>query len=205
MTRNTTPQAGDHADQQTLAAVRNGDKAETERMVRTHAPWMLAVARRSLRDHGLAEDAVQNAFASVFKNLDRFEGRSALKTWMHRILVNEALTLRRRDRQVAEASIEHLLPVFDDNGCRIEEDWATVENPESLLQRAQTRTRITELIDMLPDQYRIVLLLRDIEELSTAEVAAVLDLSETNVKVRLHRARAALKKLLEPLLRGQSL
>lgn len=205
MSRAATPDARDSADDQALAAVRNGDQAATERLVRGHAPWMLAVARRILRNETQAEDAVQNAFASIFKNLDRFEGRSALKTWMHRIVVNEALTLRRRDQRVQEASIDHLMPEFDDIGCRTEDASVNLDTPEVLLQQTQTRARISELINMLPDRYRIVLVLRDIEEWSTAEVAEALDLTETNVKVRLHRARAALKKLLEPLLGGQSL
>ncbi|MDP6342588.1 MAG: sigma-70 family RNA polymerase sigma factor [Alphaproteobacteria bacterium] len=192
-------------DDDDLAALRTGDRVATERFVREHAAWMLAVARRILRDHGHAEDAVQNAFAAVFKNLEKFDGRSALRTWMHRIVVNEALMLLRKSRRGRETPIDDLLPDFDDAGCRIEDRWTTVETPESLLQQTQTRARISELIDQLPDNYRIVLMLRDIEELSTAEVAELLDMSETNVKVRLHRARAALKKLLEPLIRGQAL
>ena len=205
LSRAATADEGGSGGDAALDAVRNGDRAATERLVRDHAPWMLAVARRILRDNEQAEDAVQNAFASIFKNLDRFEGRSALKTWMHRIVVNEALTLRRRTQRAQEAPIDDLLPEFDDIGCRTEDAWTNVDTPEALLQQTQTRARISELIDTLPDHYRIVLMLRDIEEWSTAEVAEALDLSETNVKVRLHRARAALKKLLEPLLRGQSL
>jgi RNA polymerase sigma-70 factor, ECF subfamily len=192
-------------DGQRLAALRAGNVAVTEEFVRENASWMLRLANRMVRDHGQAEDIVQAAFANVFKALETFEGRSALKTWMHRIVVNQALMQLRRTKRLQETPIDELLPAFDAAGCRIEEDWTAFETPEALLERAQTKAKILALIDTLPDGYRIVLLLRDIEELSTAEVAEMLELTEANVKVRLHRARAALKKLLEPLVRGQSL
>ncbi|MCP5084677.1 MAG: sigma-70 family RNA polymerase sigma factor [Alphaproteobacteria bacterium] len=188
-----------------LEALRNGDRAETERFVRQHAGWMLALARRMLRNGAQADDAVQNAFANIFKNLSRFDQRSALKTWMHRIVVNEALMLMRKTHRLREEPIDELLPVFDESGCRIEAEWAVFQTPEAVLQQSQASAKITELINTLPENYRIVLMLRDIEELSTEEVAEMLDLSQANVKVRLHRARAALKKLLEPLMGGQAL
>jgi len=158
-----------------------------------------------LRDQGLAEDTVQAAFASIFRTLGKFEGRSSLKTWMHRIVANQALMQLRKARRLQETSIDALLPEFDASGCRVEEAWRIVETPEALLAKSQTKGAVLALIDTLPDTYRIVLVLRDIEELSTAEVAEMLELTEANVKVRLHRARAALKKLLEPLLRGQDI
>ena len=188
-----------------LIALRNGDQKTTAKFVRAHAAWMLIVSRRILRDSAHAEDAVQSAFVSIFRNLDSFDGRSALKTWMHRITVNQALMVLRKNRRMKETSIDDLLPEFDDNSCRIEDSWATFETPESLLQRAETKKKTSELIDLLPDKYRNVLILRDIEELSTSEVAEMLELSQANVKVRLHRARSALKKLLEPLIREQAL
>lgn len=188
-----------------LDALRNGDWTAAEQLVREHAGWMLALARRMVREDALAEDIVQNAFANIFRKLDQFDGRSALKTWMHRIVVNQSLMLLRKVRRTNEDSIDDLLPEFDRNGCRIEEDWATFETPESLIEKSQSAEKISELIGTLPESYRIVLLLRDIEEMSTLEVAELLQISEANVKVRLHRARAALKKLLEPLMKGQVL
>jgi len=186
-----------------LDRLRTNDRAETERFVREHMGWMLAVARRILGEAAQAEDAVQEAFAKIFKNLEKFGGRSALKTWMHRIVVNEALsTLRKRQRDITR-DIDELMPLFDQNRCRIEDDWVTFETPQSLLERTQTKNLVSDCIARLPNDYRIVLTLRDIEELSTSDVADMLDISEANVKIRLHRARAALKKLLEPLMRGQ--
>ncbi len=197
----TKPPAGASA----LEALRAGERGATEAFVRQHAGWMLALAHRMLRDSAAADDAVQNAFASIFKNLQSFEERSSLKTWMHRIVVNEVLMLMRKTRRLREEPLDELLPVFDDNGCRIESDWATFQTPEAVMQESQTAAKVTELINTLPENYRIVLMLRDIEELSTGEVAEMLNMSQANVKVRLHRARAALKKLLEPLMGGHAL
>jgi RNA polymerase sigma-70 factor (ECF subfamily) len=188
-----------------LTGLRGGERGAAELFVRNHAGWMLAVANRIVRDAGHADDVVQNAFAAIFQNLQTFDERSALRIWMHRIVVNEALMLLRKRRRLREDPIDPLLPVFDNNGCRVEDDRTTIQNPETIMQQSQSAARVTELIGTLPDKFRIVLLLRDIEELSTAEVAEMLDLSEANVKVRLHRARAALKKLLEPLIKGQAL
>lgn len=191
-------------DDSAIAAIRTGDTNLIERFVRQHMGWMLAVANRIVRDSHLAEDAVQNAFAKIFGNIDSFNRQSALKTWMHRIVVNEGLMLIRKSGPAETVQIDELLPVFDKNGCRIEEPWSTMETPESLVLRADARAQVNEKIGLLPDNYRIILVLRDIEELTTQEVAEMLELSEANVKVRLHRARAALKRLLEPLIRGQT-
>jgi RNA polymerase sigma-70 factor (ECF subfamily) len=181
------------------------DMSDIAAFVRLHSAWMLPVAQRILQDKGHAEDAVQTGFAKIFANIDSFEDRSSLKTWMHRIIVNEALTSLRRIKGRKEDSIDELLPEFDGAACRIDADVSQLVTPENLLQRAQTHATVSAAIRLLPEKYRAVLCLRDIEELSTSEVSAALGISETNVKVRLHRARAALKKLLEPLHRGLEL
>ncbi len=173
--------------------------------VRLHSDWMMAVAFRILLDRSHAEDAVQSAFSKVFLNLEKFEGRSALRTWMHRIVVNEALMVLRKIKRQNEHSIDDLLPVFDGSGCRVEFDAAECPTPETLLSRRQTHDHIRSAIMSLPEKYRTVLCLRDIEGLSTTETSAALEISEANVKIRLHRARAALKKLLEPQIKEQKL
>ena len=91
-------------------------------LVEENIGWMLAVAMRILNDHMHAEDAVQNAFPKIFQGLDTFEGRSKLRTWMHRIVVNEALMIRRRQKSKNEAQIDPLLPKFDRSGCRIDQE-----------------------------------------------------------------------------------
>lgn len=172
--------------------------------VRTHTDWMLSVAFRILQDRSYAEDAVQSAFSNIFDKIDRFEGRSEIKSWMHRIVVNEALMVLRKIKRQNEEPIDDLLPVFDVSGCRLDYGAEPIETPEVLLSRAQTHQHVRAAIMRLPNEYRIILCLRDIEGLSTKETSDALELSEANVKIRLHRGRAALKALLEPLVKEQS-
>ena len=178
------------------------DREATAAFVRAHIGWMLQLARTYLRDSALAEDAVQNAFAKIFTRADQFSGKSSVRSWMRRIVINEALMILRKRRSLSEeGNIERLLPEFDENDCRIEERWSATPTPEQLLMTDETRRIVAEKISELPDAYRVTLLLRDIEERTTSEVAEALGLTEVNVKVRLHCARAALKTLLEPHLR----
>jgi RNA polymerase sigma-70 factor (ECF subfamily) len=181
-----------------LEGLRRGDEEAYETLVRENSGRMLAVARRYVRNEEAARDAVQEAFVSAFRSVDRFQGASSLSTWLHRIVVNACLMKLRSGRRHAETSIEDLLPRFDETGHRIsvEEDWS--ESAETALSRHQTRGAVRAAIDRLPEAYRTVLILRDIEELSTAEAAAMLHTTPTAIKVRLHRARQALRTLLAP-------
>ena len=178
-------------------------EVEDEQLVRDNIGWMLVLAKRILRDRALAEDAVQDAFLDALRSLDTFEGRSSLKTWLHRITVNASLMKLRQLKRLGEQSIDEYLPEFDRYDCRIEAPWSNLARAEDMLENERLRALVSEKIAILPDAYRIVLQLRDIEEYDTGEVATLLDISTSNVKVRLHRARAALKKLLEPILRGE--
>jgi RNA polymerase sigma-70 factor (ECF subfamily) len=171
-----------------------------EELVRNNIGWMLGLAGRILGDDDLAKDAVQLAFSKIHLNVDQFEGRSQPKTWMHRIVVNEALMILRKKKRANEQSIDHLLPSFDVRGMRVPDPHVTVETSETVLRSKQTVSIVRELILELPDAYRVVLQMRDIEEMTTTEVSNFLEITEANVKVRLHRARTALKSLLEPML-----
>lgn len=174
-----------------------------EQLVRANIGWMLALADRLLRDRAAAEDVVQEAFMRAFRGLDNFEGRSRIEAWLRRITVNTALSRLRQLKRLAEQPIDELLPEFDRFDCRIEERWTHLVPVDDIMVSDQRRQYVQEKIGELPDLYRVVLHLRDIEGYATSEVAELLDISQSNVKVRLHRARAALKKLLEPLLRGE--
>ncbi len=176
---------------------------EPEALVREHIGWMLALAEKMLRDRDRAEDAVQEAFVAALRGLDKFEGRASIKTWLHRITVNAALDQLRRAGRFAEQPIDDLLPEFDRNDCRIEPPWTRRLSPQEVMESADLERLLQQKIGLLPDGYRIVLQLRDVEDYATGEVAEMLNLSPANVKIRLHRARAALKKLLEPVLRGE--
>lgn len=172
-------------------------------MVRKNIGWMISVADRLLGDRALAEDAVQEAFISAFRGLDKFEQRSSLKTWLHRITVNSALMKLRQIKRRSEQPIDDLLPEFDQYDCRIEPPWGRISSVEQIVASEQNKTHVHASINKLPGAYRYVLLLRDIEGYNSREVAQLLDMSESNVKVRMHRARAALKRLIEPLLRDE--
>lgn len=193
----------DFDDDALVEGLRQGSARHAEYFVRTHIGSMRAVARRILSGDAYADDCVQEAFLKAFRKIGDFEGRSSLKTWLHRITVNEALMRLRTLKRLDERPIDAFMPEFDANACRIEAPWPYMATAEDILQRQSTRALVLSKIHELPDSYRIVLLLRDIEELETAEVAEMLGITPGNVKVRLHRARSALKKLLEPALRGE--
>ncbi len=185
-------------DEQLLARLRAGDDSAYEELVRKETPHLLAVARRLLRNEEDAQDAMQQAFVSAFRALPAFSGQSRLTTWLHRIVTNAALMkLRTRGRR-PEESIEDLLPHFLEDGHHVEQfsEWSLPA--DARMVRHETRTHVRAAIDRLPDSYRTVLLLRDIEELSTEETAQALGVTSNTVKIRLHRARQALLKLLTP-------
>lgn len=167
--------------------------------VRSHTGWMLGVAIRILLDRQYAEDAVQTSFTKIITKSDDFNGTGSFRGWMHRIVINEALMLRRKVQRRNEVHIDALLPEFDKGGCRIDPQLAETVTPEMMLQDAQLVQAVTMAIQTLPEQYRIIICLRDIEGLSIKETASLLEITEENVKVRLHRARSALKKLLQDL------
>ena len=184
-----------------LVRLRAGDAGAYEELVRAHGGRMLAVARRLVRNQSDAEDCVQEAFLNAFQNIDRFEGRAGLGTWLHRIVVNAALGRIRTRTRRAEGSIEDLLPEFDADGIRMDGEPSGGNLPESILESAEIRQHVRGRIDALPESYRNVLLLRDIEGYDTDETATFLGMTSGAVKTRLHRARAALKTLLERVVR----
>jgi RNA polymerase sigma-70 factor, ECF subfamily len=179
-----------------LTALQAGEEWAFETMIRLYGGRLLAVARRFSRNDEDAQDILQSAYLSAFRALGQFEGSCQLSTWLHRIVVNAALMKLRSQRRKPEESIETLLPSFQDDGHHVEQfaDWTAPA--DTLLEKKQTRATVRECIQQLPQNYRTVLLLRDIEERSTQEVAATLGMTPTAVKVRLHRARQALSTLL---------
>ena len=179
-----------------LAALRRGEEWAFETMVRLFGGRLLAVARRFVKNEEDARDVVQSSYLSAFRSLADFEGSAQLSTWLHRIVVNTALMKLRSSRRKPEESIEALLPAFQEDGHHVEQfsDWSAPA--DRLLEQKETRATVRGCIEQLPESYRTVLVLRDIEELSTQEVAEMLTMTTTAVKVRLHRARQALSTLL---------
>lgn len=192
-----TAKPGARDDAALLTRLRAGEGRAFEELVRTNGPRMLAVARRFFTTDEDAADAVQDAFLSAFKALPSFEGGSALGTWLHRITVNASLMRLRARRRRPEIPIDDLLPRYRDDGHRIDPLPASHPTDESDLERRELLARVRVKIDLLPDDYRTVLVLRDIEGLDTEAAAEALEITPGAVKTRLHRARQALRTLLE--------
>lgn len=201
-----TPPSADRDEAALLQGLRAGEQAAYETLVRMYSGRLLAVTRRYLHNEDDARDALQDAFLSAFRSLHTFTEGSLLSTWLHRIAINAALMKLRTRKRRPEDSIEDLLPKFTEDGHREDghrgnptRSW---KEPEGLLERQETRTVVHACINRLPETYRMVLLLRDIEELDTEEAAQMLDISLNAVKIRLHRARQALRTLLDPHFRA---
>ena len=182
------------SDAMLVARLQAGDPDAYERLVRIHGGRLLSVARRFLPNNEDAQDAVQEAFIKAFRAIGTFEERAQLHTWLHRILVNTALMKIRSRKRRPEESIDDLLPTFHADGHQTTEsrDWS-----DAIFERKETAAMVRRAIAQLPDHYRAVLTLRDIEERDTMETAAALGTTTTVVKVRLHRARQALRTLLD--------
>jgi RNA polymerase sigma-70 factor (ECF subfamily) len=179
-----------------VQGLKRGEEWAFEALVRVYGARMLATARRLVGNEEDARDVVQSAYLNAFRAIGQFEGSAQLSTWLHRIVVNTALMRLRSRRRKPEESIEPLLPAFKADG-HFADRFSSVAIPaDELLSRQETRRMVRRAIDQLPEMYRTVLVLRDIEELSTREVAEALEITPSAVKVRLHRARQGLFTLL---------
>jgi RNA polymerase sigma-70 factor (ECF subfamily) len=174
-------------DEEIIERVKARDSALYEIIMRRYNQRLYRVARAILRDDAEAEDVMQDAYVRAYQHLGQFAGRAPFATWLTRIAVHEALArLRLRSRTEA----------LDDTGQDGELSMtmaATSPSPEQSASRAELGQLLEDAVLGLPEQFRTVVMLRDVEELSTSETAAALDLSEENVKVRLHRGRAMLR------------
>ena len=184
-----------------LNDLRAGREAAFAELVSRYSARLLTVARRLLNHEHDAQDALQDTFISAFRGLATFDGKSSLATWLHRIAVNAALMKLRSKRHKPEQPIEELLPKYYEDGHRQNPGpaWAM---PADCLENAETRELVRRCIAQLPDSYRIILVLRDTEQMETAAVANHLGIEAGAVKTRLHRARQALRTLLDPYFRG---
>jgi RNA polymerase sigma-70 factor (ECF subfamily) len=186
------------AENELLDQLRAGNDEAYAQVVRKCTGRLLTLARGFLRNDADAADAVQDAFLSMFKSLDRFQGGSSLATWLHRIVVNNCLMKLRSKSRRKSYSIDELLPTFDETGHHARPISAWAEISRDSLADDEARREVRACIDELPEDYRTVLVLRDIEELDTDQTAAIIGVSPGAVKTRLHRARQALRNLLEP-------
>ncbi len=186
-----------------LAGLRAGSDEAFAELVRRYGGRLLAVIKRILHRDDDAQDALQEAFISAFRGLPKFDGNAQLGTWLHRIAVNAALMRVRSNQRRRDQSIEDLLPKFDSTGHREQAGPAWRVTADQILSDRETRELVRKSIDELPDNYRLVLVLRDIEQMDTADVAQALGVEPGAVKTRLHRARQALRTLLDPHFRAE--
>jgi RNA polymerase sigma-70 factor, ECF subfamily len=199
------------ADAVVLARLRGRDESMFAALLDAWSPGMLRVARGYVADEHAAQDVVQETWLGLLRGLDTFEGRSSLRTWAYRILVNRAMTRGSRDARTIPLS--SLVPTAEDGGPTVDparfqsaheaypghwrgqpDPWPT---PEGEALARETRRYLADALAGLPARQRIVVTLRDAEGYSGDEVCEILDISPANQRVLLHRGRAALRAALE--------
>lgn len=205
------------ADAQTIEALRSGDEATFVDLVDRYGPSMVRIARGYVGSNAVAEEVVQDAWLGVLNGINRFEGRSALKTWIFRILTNIAKTRGQRESRVTPFSDVYTAdpdsnePAMDPSRFNPTEpftdhwlvkprSWG--ESAEEALIAAETQALIRSVIDTLVPAQHEVIRLRDLEGWSAHEVCNALDITETNQRVLLHRARSKVRKALEGYFEG---
>ncbi|HEX6836822.1 MAG TPA: RNA polymerase sigma factor [Polyangia bacterium] len=175
------------SDEDVVARVRGGDTAVFEILMRRYNQRLFRAARAILRDDADAEDAVQQAYLAAYAHLDQFAGTARFSTWLTRIAIREALGKLRTRKRRGEVELD---VQQEETMMKDEPD----ESPEQYANRRELSGILEAAVDGLPEIYRVVFMMREVEQLSTSECAEVLELSEEAVKVRLHRARAMLRE-----------
>ena len=174
-----------------MTRVLAGKTGMFEIVMRRHNQRIYRVARAILRNDGEAEDVMQDAYVRAYEHLDQFAGRAKFSTWLTRIAVHEALARQHRGNRYQE-----LEPISEREGDPMDRFASLAPDPEQQASNSEIRTLLEEAVEKLPDAYRTIFILRDVEDMSTTDTAEVLEITEDNVKVRLHRARALLRKSL---------
>jgi len=178
-----------------------GDEGSYRELVNCYWKSLNFLSRRMLGNAHDAADCVQEAFIQVMKNIHGFERKSSLETWLRKIVVNQSLMKLRKSSTGREESLDAIMHKFDKDGHYVQDYVGRPADLEALQESSEVRKIVRQKMDTLPDIYRVTLILRDVEGYSTEEVAQMTGTSQQNVKVRLHRARLAMRNLLEPVLR----
>jgi RNA polymerase sigma-70 factor (ECF subfamily) len=200
-------------DEQTLAALRSGDERAFRDLFARSYPMMKRVARAYVASDAVAEEIVQETWMAIVTGIDRFEGRSALGTWIFSILTNQAMTHSARERRALPLSCvtpsDAEAPAVDPDRFQTDDDawpghWATPprpwQKPERRLLSLEARDRLKAALAQLPERQRLIVGLRDVEGHSAQEVCELLGLSPENQRVLLHRGRSRLRAVLEDYL-----
>lgn len=203
--KNQTSTIVDNNEKKLIDGLLKNDDWAYETLVRQYSARMYAISRRFFNVDDDAQECLQKSFIQVFKNILSFNKDSSLMTWLHRITVNEALMMIRQRKRQNTTSLESFAQHYNEYGERtvFTDDFGDgigrcIENNiETLFEINETKISLNEIIYQLPEKYCNVLLLRDIQEISTRETAELLDITEASVKTQLHRARLLLKAILE--------
>lgn len=175
-------------DEQVVERVLAGENSLFEVIMRRYNQRLYRAARAITRSDSEAEDVLQDAYVRAFQHLGQYRGQAAFGAWLTRIAVNEAIARLRQSKRFESLEESTAQEVVEMSSKSI--------SPEQSAADSETRALLEQAVERLPDNYRVVYMLREVEELSTAETAQVLEATEENVKVRLHRARALLRKQL---------
>jgi len=187
---------GQPSDGELLERARQGDAPAFRMLIRLHDKHLYRIARSVLSDDQEAEDAVQETFIRMFTGLRDFRGTASLRTWLTRIVLNEAIRRRRRRRPGVDLTALQAVQERSPRPLYSSALTARDRDPERAAAQNQIRKMLEKAIDELPVAFRVVLIMRDVEEVSTAETAKLLGLREETVKTRLHRARRLLRERL---------
>ena len=182
------------AQEFSLEALRSGDRAEFARVMDAYSAPIYRLGLKMLGSQQDAEDVLQNTFLNALTHLKDFEGRSSLSTWLYRIASNEALMLIRRKKNTVNLDDFHSEETEDVPLPEVFVDWTAL--PEDELLSGEGKNALDAAVNKLPESLRMVFVLRDIEGVSIRDTAEILNLTETNVKTRLLRARMFLREKL---------
>lgn len=190
----------DPTDEQLVKAARAGDAGAFDELIRRHTPRIFALTMSMMRNHADAHDAMQDAFLNAYRRLDGFRGDAAFGSWLYRVAANACLMRMRRRRRRPEVPLEVRTPGFSDDGHWIRPVEDLAPQVDELYENKELGRIIQAGMDSLPDNYRAVFVLADLELKSMKEIADILDLTVPNVKTRLHRARLKLREYLSDYL-----
>lgn len=177
-----------------------GDAAAFDELVTRYQDSLFRVARRMCGEVEAAEDVLQETFVKAYLNLDRFRGEAKWSTWLYRIAQNECLMRRRREPEQPVDSLDEVLEMAEGEVHQEVADWSA--NPEAVALQGELRVVLDEAIAALPEDYRLIFLLRDVEGFSAKEVQGITGLTIPTIKARLHRARLFLRKRLSEYFQG---
>jgi RNA polymerase sigma-70 factor (ECF subfamily) len=175
-------------DEEAVSRILGGETDLFEVIMRRYNQRLYRVARAILRNDGEAEDVIQDAYVRAYEHLDQFAGKAAFSTWLTRIAIHEALARKRRYGRMEE------LETVQNKEDRLTILKSSAPDPEAQTAQSETHHFLAEAIESLPDDYRTIVVMRDVEEMNVAETASSLEVSEAVVKTRLHRAHAMLRK-----------